>query len=392
MNWIINRLRFICASVIVLLSAVVLLPDMTGDMFFLISGCFVIGIRLRRCPVISPSEQNPSERNDNNIAERGTSPFFSHAEREERLAKNTRKTIAKADESSYNEDSWSSEESTMLKAAFKELTLADSFIFYKVMQDKELCKRLLEIILDVEIERIEYPEGEKTIEVKGDAKGIRLDIYVKDEKTIVYNVEMQAAHTLNLPQRSRYYQSLIDVNLLGRGEDYRKLNRSFVIFICMEDIFHKGRHIYTFENRCREDTDLVLGDGTVKIFLNPYSEMNDVTPELGNFLRYLAEGIAADEYTRKVEKAVETAKRDPRLMVEYMSYYADQADHKAALEESRAEGLAEGMEKGRKAGFICGIVQAVKGMQGTVEVAAEQLSAQCGMNEDEALAAAQRYW
>ena len=67
---------------------------------------------------------------------------------------------------------------------------------------------------------------------------------------------------------------------------------------------------------------------------------------------------------------------------------------------AKAEGLAEGMKKGRKAGIkegrkeglICGIVQTVKGMQGTVKMAAEQLSAQCGMNEDEALAAAQRYW
>ena len=280
----------------------------------------------------------------------------------------------------------------MILKAFKDLTLADRFLFYKVMQDRELCRRLLEIILDVEIERIEYPEGEKTIEVKDDARGIRLDIYVKDEEATVYSVEMQAAHKTNLPQRSRYYQNLIDVNLLGRGEDYRILNRSFVIFICMEDIFYKGRHIYTFENRCREDTELMLGDGTVKIFLNPCSEMDDVTPELKNFLRYLAEGTATDAYTRKLVKAVETAKKDPKLMVEYMSYYADQADRRVEREESRAEGLAEGMKKGRKEGLICGIVQTVKGMQGTVKMAAEQLSAQCGMSEDEALAAAQRYW
>ena len=300
------------------------------------------------------------------------------------MAKNARKTIVKTPEAEYNK---SRQESAEPKP-FEELTLADRFIFYKVMQDLELCKRLLEIILNVEIERIEYPEGEKTIEVKNAAKGIRLDIYVKDEKATVYSVEMQAAYKTNLPQRSRYYQSMIDVNLLGRGEDYQTLNRSFVIFICMEDIFHKGRHIYTFENRCREDPELTLGDRTVKIFLNPYSEMDDVTPELRNFLRYLADGIATDEYTRKVDAAVETAKKDPRLMVEYMSYYAEQADHRAALEESRAEGLAEGMEEG----LIRGIVQTVKGMQGTVETAAEQLSMQCGMSRDEALAVAQKYW
>ena len=258
------------------------------------------------------------------------------------MTQKRRKTIVNTLGASYNKDGQGSKDQAVPKA-FRELTLADRFIFYKVMQDKELCRQLLEIILDVEIERIEYPEGEKTIEVKSDAKGIRLDIYVKDEKATVYSVEMQAAHAANLPQRSRYYQNLIDVNLLGRGEDYRTLNQSFVIFICMEDIFHKGRHIYTFENRCREDTELTLGDGTVKIFLNPDSELDDVTPELENFLKYLAEGTVTDEYTRKVDAAVETAKKDPRLMVEYMSYYADQADHRAELEEKYMAGREEGL-------------------------------------------------
>ena len=265
----------------------------------------------------------------------------------------------------------------------KELTLADRFIFYKVMQDAELCRRLLEIILNVEIERIEYLEGEKTIEARYDAKGIRLDVYVKDERSTVYNVEMQAAHAANLPQRSRYYQNLIDVDLLGRGEDYRRLNKSFVIFICMEDIFHRGRHIYTFEDRCREEPDLALGDGAVKIFLNPYSDRDDVTPELGNFLKYLAEGTAADEYTERLVEAVETAKRDPRLMVEYMSYYADQADHRAELEESRAEGLEEGIRSFVHMSQKCGIAR---------ETVAQSLAEEYGTSFEEAAKKVSLYW
>ncbi len=312
----------------------------------------------------------PTKRTKNSITECGTSLFFSHAEREERLAKNTRKTIVKTAGSSYNKDGRGIDEGTILKK-FKALTLADRFIFYKVMQDAELCKQLLEIILNVEIERIEYPEGEKTIEVKNDAKGIRLDVYVKDEKSTIYSVEMQASHAVNLPQRSRYYQDLIDVNRLSRGDDYRLLNKSFVIFICMEDIFHKGRHIYTFENRCREDTKLTLGDGTVKIFLNPYSDMDDVTPELRNFLNYLAKGTATDAYTERLVEAVETAKRDPKLMVEYMSYYAEQADRRAEREESREKGIEEGrkegLAKGHEAGLAEGIEEGLAALVGSLK-------------------------
>ena len=273
-----------------------------------------------------------------------------------------KKSIVKTSKEAYNKANQAGMKSKVPESpkAFEELTLADRFIFFNVMQDAGLCKQLLEMILDVEIERIEYLEGEKTIEVRPYSKGIRLDIYVKDAAGTVYNVEMQTSYASNLPERSRYYQNLIDVDLLGKGEDYRLLNRSFVIFICMEDIFHKGRHIYTFENRCRQDTDLALEDGAVKIFLNPYSDMDDVTPELGNFLKYLADGIATDEYTERLVDAVEAAKKDPRLMVEYMSYYAEQADRRAEREESHAEGFAEGIEKGIEKGLEQGIEKGIE--------------------------------
>lgn len=114
------------------------------------------------------------------------------------------------------------------------------------------------------------------------------------------------------------------------------------------------------------------------------SEMGDVTPELGNFLKYLAEGVAVDEYTERLVEAVETAKKDPRLMVEYMSYYAEQADRRAEREESRAAGLEEGL--------VRGVIQTIKAVQGTKEQAAQQLMIQCGMSEEEAFTAVEKCW
>ena len=232
---------------------------------------------------------------------------------------------------------------------FEDLTLADRFIFFKVMQDPNLCRRLLEIILGMEIARIEYEEGERNMEARYDAKGIRLDVYIRDGAGTVYSVEMQAARTSHLPRRSRYYQSMIDLELLEKGAAYVRLRRSFVIFICLSDVFQKGRHIYTFENRCVEDTGLALGDGTRKIFLNPYADMDDVTPELANFLKYLTDGVAVDDFTERLVEAVETAKRNPRLMVEYMSYYADLEDHEIAMEEAEEKGREEGRNEGLEA-------------------------------------------
>ena len=120
---------------------------------------------------------------------------------------------------------------------------------------------------------------------------------------------------------------------------------------------------------------------TLKVSYNKSRQKKEAlkSPELGNFLKYLAEGVAVDEYTERLVEAVETAKKDPRLMVEYMSYYAEQADRRAEREESRAAGLEEGL--------VRGVIQTIKAVQGTKEQAAQQLMIQCGMSEEEALAA-----
>ncbi|WP_143329213.1 Rpn family recombination-promoting nuclease/putative transposase, partial [Clostridium beijerinckii] len=91
----------------------------------------------------------------------------------------------------------------------KELKLKDDFLFAEVMSDKEICKELLEKILEIEIEKVEMVEEQKTIDLLLESKGIRLDVYVKDENNTIYNVEMQRAKHKNLPKRLRYYQGNI---------------------------------------------------------------------------------------------------------------------------------------------------------------------------------------
>ena len=164
---------------------------------------------------------------------------------------------------------------------WEEIGLSNDFIFGKVMSDPELCKELLERILPgIEIDHIEYPELQKPIKEDVDARSVRLDVYVKDGKNTVYDIEMQKVNTRELPKRSRYYQGMMDLQLIDSGQPYKKLNQSYVIFICLEDVFGKNRHIYTFENICREDPEIKLRDGAIKIFLNAKSNLNDVSSEL----------------------------------------------------------------------------------------------------------------
>lgn len=159
---------------------------------------------------------------------------------------------------------------------FEDLTISDDFMFGIVMRDPKYCKPFLETILNIKISRIEYPEDQKTINLSLDAKSIRLDVYVEDDFDTVYNIEMQNGHHKNLPKRTRYYQGMIDLNLLDKGMDYTQLKQSFVIFVCTFDPFHIGRHVYTVENRCVEDTNLLLNDATQKIILNTKGIFDDV--------------------------------------------------------------------------------------------------------------------
>ncbi|MBQ3024126.1 MAG: hypothetical protein IJD23_02330 [Spirochaetaceae bacterium] len=41
---------------------------------------------------------------------------------------------------------------------FEELTFADHYIFEKVLQNAEICQELLERLLKIKIDHIEYPE------------------------------------------------------------------------------------------------------------------------------------------------------------------------------------------------------------------------------------------
>lgn len=83
-------------------------------------------------------------------------------------------------------------------------------------------------------------------------KGVRLDVYVEDDWNTVFDLEMQIHMKRNLAKRMRYYQGMIDLNILEKGGDYNKLKKSYVIFICTFDLYGQGHHLHTFEYLCKQ--------------------------------------------------------------------------------------------------------------------------------------------
>lgn len=234
-----------------------------------------------------------------------------------------------------------------MEKAFEELQIKDDFMFSVIMRNPKFCKPFLERVLGIKISYIEYPKSQETIDISADAKSVRLDIYVEDGKETVYNIEMQTVENRNIPKRSRYYQGMIDLNILEKGENYKDLKRSFVIFVCTFDLFGEGRHIYTFENRCIQNTELGLGDGTAKIILNTKGTMNDVTPEMKKLLDFIDGKEPEDDFTRELEEAVQSVRKNEKWRVDYMTL---QMNYQEKYEQGMEYGIEQGIEQGIKQG------------------------------------------
>ncbi len=205
--------------------------------------------------------------------------------------------------------------------ALEELTIVDDFMFGAVMSEPKRCKPLLEYILGVKIERIEYPDLQKTIDKQYKSKAVRLDVYVADGKGTVYNIEIQTTKKKNLPKRTRYYQGMIDLNIIDKGEDYTYLKKSYVIFICTYDPFGAGRYVYTFENQCQEDGSIYLGDDATKIILNTEGTVGDISEDLKDTLDFMAGRKPKGNYAKGLENAVDEVKESEKWRREYMTLF-----------------------------------------------------------------------
>lgn len=229
------------------------------------------------------------------------------------------------------------------KKRWLDASIRDNFVFSKTMElYPDLCRRLLEFILHIKIREIKYPEREKTVEACIDGKGIRLDVFVEDDKKRSFDVEMQLSDSDNLAKRMRYYQSLLDLDKLKRGQHYSALGESFIIFVCTFDRFKLGRYIYTFQEQCKEEPNLLLNDGSTKVFLNTKGTVGDITYELKAFLDYVDNGIVSGTFVKELDDAVKSVKMNEKVRHDFMTL-------QMALLEERMEGEERGRAKEREA-------------------------------------------
>ena len=219
---------------------------------------------------------------------------------------------------------------------WEKATIANNFIFYKVMRNNpEVCKELLEILLEIQIDHIEIKQ-EDTVEIDYGKKGIRLDVYATGTDK-AFNLEMQTSDTGELPERSRYYQGMIDVDDLNSGQDYKELKDSYIIFICKPDIFGKGLAKYTFENLCIENPKIKLNDRAYKYFFIATNYDKMLKEEQRSFLKLVTSNKSTGKFANKISKLVEDAKHNTQWRKQFMEW-----------ERQMAYKFREGVQEGKQ--------------------------------------------
>lgn len=228
-------------------------------------------------------------------------------------------------------------------APLQKLNLMDDFLFDAATGDLETCRIIIELSLGIRIRNIAWKEGQKVIRNLPGNRGIRMDFYVEDDRGRVFDVEMQKRNEGNIPKRTRFYQALIDAPMLKSGErGFDSLKPAYIVVICGFDLYGYGLYRYTFDNRCKEIPDLVMGDECSKIILNTKGESEaGVDRALIDFLHYVEKSSEenvpedCDERLKHLHKKIHQIKMSEEMGVSYMKM--EERDRLI-----RAEGRAEG--------------------------------------------------
>jgi len=213
-----------------------------------------------------------------------------------------------------------------------QLTFIDDGMFQAVLHEPGVCAELVERLLGIKVKKVEYPELEKTIAPYYLSKGVRLDVYLKDENKVI-DVELQSRPQDALGKRTRYYQSMVDCDSLMKGDDYTKLKESYILFICKQDPFKDaseqkfGLSRYTFRNVCDENNSVNLDDKCLKVVYNASAYEKERDEKVRAFLKFVCTNDPGeDEYSNNLFAAVEKLKVNEKFLLEYAAMNIHEMD------------------------------------------------------------------
>ena len=230
---------------------------------------------------------------------------------------------------------------------YENISFTNNFAFCKVLQNEEICREVIETLLHIKVGKLKYKSLEKELKLEIDKRAVRLDVYVADSDR-VFDLEMQTTDNKNLDCRMRYYQSMIDAELLDKGADFTELKESNVIFFCTFDPFRKGLPRYTFCNTCEELPDLKLADKCRKIAynVNAFKKVGD--EKVRKLLEFISTGKSETSLTNKINQELIRVQGNEEWRAEYMTLEMLKKDtYDSGFTDGRNEGISMGLSQAK---------------------------------------------
>ena len=221
----------------------------------------------------------------------------------------------------------------------EELNLLDDFLFNAMMTYPEMgekfTRKILKLLFNKEFRNLKVIAQKSYGGLNTDLRGARLDVYVESddsaeidasEDASIYDLEPdkndKAKYIAAFPQRIRFYHAIIDSRSLKSGEDFGKLKRVYVIFICNYDHFGYDKVKYKIRNMFVEEPEMPYDDGAqTTVLYTKGTKCNDISEELRQFLNYMentTQTNAVNDTLKVIQKMVDIVKRDGEVSLSYM--------------------------------------------------------------------------
>lgn len=226
-----------------------------------------------------------------------------------------------------------------------DIRLSNDYTFCKALEDQRFCTRLVSEIIGYQVDHVEIIEPHRTVQESISAKGVQLDVYVKDSDGNVYGFEMQVAAVSDLPRRIRYYSSMLDLVHTEKGSRYEEMPDAYVVFFCLRDPFGLGRRRYTFLPQCQEDQSLIMKNGQHQILYYCRGTKGEMDKEMADFLAYISgtmepEDAGGGSLTAEADRVVQRLRKDEKWRHDLMIQYFHDLDIKnEAMQKGRADAL-----------------------------------------------------
>ena len=205
---------------------------------------------------------------------------------------------------------------------------------YPEMGEK-FTRKILKLLFNREFRNLKVIAQKSYGGLNTDLRGARLDVYVESddsaeidvsEDASIYDLEPdkndRAKYVAAFAQRIRFYHAIIDSRSLKSGEDFGKLKRVYVIFICNYDPFGYDRVKYTIRNMCVEEPEMPYDDGAqTTVLYTKGTKGDDISEELRQFLNYMentTQTNAVNDTLKDIQKMVDIVKRDGEVSLSYM--------------------------------------------------------------------------